>query len=113
MDSELALEISDPGQLRALAGWLEATRGVTATRTPTASAPNEQGALDILTVVGSSQVLIMAIKTLPAFLSSRRSNFAINATVHGRDIELTASNVADGAVIERIIELLRRDKADG
>jgi Effector Associated Constant Component 1 len=94
-DSEIMLSVSDQAQLSSLVTWLEQTKRVQVVRTPGTPGAGEQGALDVLTVLGSSQVLITAITILPDFIRAKRSDFTVTATLNGEKYSLNAKNVKD------------------
>jgi hypothetical protein len=99
------LAVSDPAQLPSLTGWLTATGQVQVERVPGRPDPGELGAMDVLTIVGSSSALIAAIKILPEFIRSRRSGFHIDATVKGKSFTIDASNVGDVLpILERLLD---------
>ena len=94
-DSEIMLSVSDQAELSSLVRWLEPMKQVQVVRTPGTPGAGEQGALDVLTVLGSSQVLITAITILPDFIRAKRSDFKVPATLNGTEYSIDAKNVED------------------
>lgn len=100
------LELSDPSQLRSLRSWLARVPGAEVQQIAGIPAAGEQGASDLLTLLASSGgVLAVAIRTLPEFLKSRRSDLSVTVKVEGREYTVTATNVDDILpAIEKIID---------
>ncbi|MGW2826229.1 effector-associated constant component EACC1 [Streptomyces sp. NPDC001443] len=98
----LELTLSDPTQLRGLRDWLRAQDGISVRVRPAAPAPGELGTADVLAVLAGSSVLAAAVKTLPDFLRSRRSNLRMRITVDGRQVEVESENT------DRALELVER-----
>ncbi|MFK0155113.1 hypothetical protein ACIQVK_23910 [Streptomyces sp. NPDC090493] len=100
----LELTVSDPAQLRGLRDWLGAQDGITTRISPAPPAPGELGTADVLAVLAGSSVLATALKTLPDFLRSRRSNLRMRINVDGRQVEIELEN-ADRALdaVERLL----------
>ena len=98
--SEVELRVSDPAQLSALSGWLAGAAPVKVNRVAGRPGPGEQGVVDVLTLLASSTVLAAALKMLPEFIRSRRSNFRIEVKIKNdkEDVSVTleASNVEWG-----------------
>jgi hypothetical protein len=105
-ESAIDLVVSDPAELSSLRKWLEAgAPGTGIALRPGVPGVGEQGAIDILSVIAGSSVLVSAIQTLPEFLRSRRSEISITATVKGEPVTLTARNVAEVLpVLERLLD---------
>jgi hypothetical protein len=106
-ESPAELRVSDPGQLSRLQEWLAATGQVRIGRVPGRPGPGEQGAVDVLMVLASSSGLVAALKTVPAFIRSRRSGFHIEMSIHGEKFVLDATNADKD--IQRIVEKLVGD----
>lgn len=101
---EVGLGVSDPAQFAELGAWLRGYEGVEVAVTPATPGAGEQGALDVLTVLGGSGGLVAALRVLPAFIRSRRSGFHIETTVRGEKLVLDATNVDDLLpVLERLL----------
>lgn len=96
--------MSDQSALHSLLEWLRRVPDVTVARVSGTPGYHDQGVFDTLSVLaGSSGVLIVAIKTLPEFIRSRRSNVKI--TIKVADEEITVDGNADDVIplIERIL----------
>ena len=102
---DLVLAVSDQSQLLPLRDWLDGQPGVEATLTPGLPGEGEQGSFDVVTVLAGSSGVVAAIKVLPAFIRSRRSDFHIRTVVKGQKFVLDASNVEDlMPVLERLLD---------
>lgn len=102
----IAIDIttSDPAELPRLRDWLRGQSHLDALYRPQPPATGELGASDVLAVLAGSSVLATAVKTLPEFLRSRRSNLQIRITVGEQKVEFDATNVDDAVrVVERLL----------
>ena len=106
-ETSIEFSVSDPAQLNALPRWIEGNGPLRAERVSAPSGPGELGMSDIVTAVGSSGALIAAIKVLPEFIRSRRSDFHIEATVKGERFIMDVKNADEQ--IAKIIEKLTED----
>lgn len=97
------ISISDPAELYALRDWLGGLPGIEAHLEPSAPAPGELGGVDLLMVLAESVgVLGVAIRSLPKFIRSRRSDKVIvTVTVGETSVHVEAENVVDPAAIIR------------
>lgn len=103
----IAVSVSDPAELRSLREHLRRVPGVEVTQLPSMSRPGEQGSWDVLQVLASSGgVLAVAIKTLPEFIRSRRSDVTITLETSDRKTTVTAQNVDD---VTSIVDKLSGD----
>lgn len=101
----VVLSVSDPSQLRSLAQWLQATKGVRVDRTAGTPGDGELGALEVLAVVASSSVLVAAIKVLPEFLRAKRSGISITMTLKDQPFTVDATNVDEVMpILERLLD---------
>jgi hypothetical protein len=99
------LSVSDQAELGFLREWLSWTPGLDISQAAGEPGPGEQGALDVLMMLGSSGVLIAAIKTLPEFLRSRRTGLSVTMTVKGKPLTLDASNIDEVMpILERLLD---------
>ena len=98
----LDLVISDPAQVSHLRDWIRDQSDVRAVAKSATPGPGELGALTVLSILGGSSGVVTAIKTLPAFLRSRRSGVRIETTYRGEPFVLDATNV------EEVLPLLER-----
>lgn len=94
------LSVSDPGELRSLREHLRRIPGVEITQIPGEPVDGELGAWDVLQVaaVGGGS-LAVAIRTLPDFIRSRRSEVAVTVKSRDRTVTVTATNVNDAIAI--------------
>lgn len=101
----LDLAVSDPAQASHLRDWIRDQSGVRAIAKSGTPGPGELGALAVLTILASSSGVVTAIKTLPAFLRSRRSGLRIETTYRGEPFVLDATNVDDVLpLLERLLD---------
>jgi hypothetical protein len=100
------LSVSDYSQLGPLADYLRlAVPGVRLARSPGRPAPGEQGALDVLTLVADSSVLVAIVNVLPAFLKSRKSALSVTMTVNGKKLTVTGDNAEEVVrVLDRFLD---------
>jgi hypothetical protein len=97
------LSVSDYSQLDSLADYVRlAVPGVWMTRRPGRPGGGELGALDVLTMVADSTVLVAVVNTLPTFLRSRKPSLSITVTAKGRKLTVTAENA------EQVLPVLDR-----
>jgi hypothetical protein len=97
-DPGVRLAVSDQAELRPLRKWLGRAPDVDVVQVGGSSAAGELGAWDLLQLTaaaGGGGAVAMAIRTLPEFLRSRRSDVEITVTVRGRQVMLRASNIDD------------------
>ncbi|MFF7454290.1 hypothetical protein [Kitasatospora sp. NPDC008115] len=101
----IELSASDPSQLTSLERWLSDGRaGFEVARTAGTPGPGEQGALDVLAVLGGTSGIVAALRILPDFIRSRRKHFHIEIVHEGRTIVLDAENVDEVLpVLERLL----------
>lgn len=96
----IVVSVSDPAELRSLREHLRRVPGVEVTQLPGRPGPGEQGVWDVLQVLAAgSGVLAVAIKTLPEFIRSRRSDVTITLETSDRKATVTAKNVDDATSI--------------
>jgi hypothetical protein len=101
------LSLSDYGQLGSLVDYLRlAAPEVAVTRIAGRPGRGEQGALDVLTMLADSTVLVALIKVLPEFLRSRKPGMSVDMKLPGKGhIKVTADNAADVMpVIEKFLD---------
>jgi hypothetical protein len=98
VDVSLSVEVSvsDQAELRSLREHLRRLPGVEVTQVPGSPAPGEQGAWDVLQILAASGgAVAVAIKTLPEFIRSRRSDVTVTVKSKDRTVTVTATNVED------------------
>ncbi|MFI6743837.1 hypothetical protein ACIBI9_64165 [Nonomuraea sp. NPDC050451] len=104
---QVEIDVSDPSEQRSLRAWLERVPGVRVEQTAVPPGAGEQGAADVLAVLaGSSGVLAVAIRTLPEFIRSRRSNVTVTVkTDQGKEYTLHAENLNElPSFIEKMLD---------
>lgn len=88
--------VSEPSQLAALHSWLARVPGIDVDRLSIEPSVGEQGAWDLLVVLaGSSGILATAIRSLPEFIRSKRSDIEVIVEVGEKKIVIRGSNVED------------------
>jgi hypothetical protein len=102
----LRLTISDQNELRSLRDWLRQVPDLQVEQVAGTPGPGELGVWDFLEVLaGSTGVLALAVKTLPDFIRSRRSNIRITITVDGEERTVDATNVDNVVpIVERLLD---------
>jgi hypothetical protein len=104
MSQSIELSVSDHSEIGALYSRLRELPDVEVLRTSGQPGPGEQGVLDWLTVLGSSSMLVAAVRTIPDYLRARRSGISVKTTIKGKDFTLTLDNVEDVMpLVERLI----------
>lgn len=104
--TSVEVSVSDPGELRSLREHLRRVSGVQVIQVPGAPADRVLGAWDVLQVVGASGgVLAVAVRTIPAFVRSRRSDVSVTVKTKDKTITITATNVEDvTSVVEKALD---------
>lgn len=98
--------MSDPGELRSLRDHLRRVPGVDVEQTPGSPGEGELGVWDVLqvTAVGSG-ALAVAVRTLPAFIRSRRSTVTVTVRTAGKTVTVTASNTDEAmSIVEKALD---------
>jgi Effector Associated Constant Component 1 len=99
---EAQLSVSDHSQLGSLADYLRlAVPDALVTRVPGRPGPGEQGAFDVVMILADSSVLVAALKVLPTFLRSRKTDVSVTVRVKGKRLTLTAASPDE---VTRVIE---------
>jgi hypothetical protein len=102
---EITLSVSDLSELGSLQKVLGMAPAVTVSRVAGEPGPGEQGAVDVLEVLAGSSGLVTAIKVLPEFLRSRRTDLSITMTIRGTPVTLTAKNADDVMpILDRLLD---------
>ncbi|CRK57614.1 hypothetical protein [Alloactinosynnema sp. L-07] len=104
--SGVVVSVSDPAELRSLRDHLRRVPDLDLVQVPGVPAVGEQGVWDVLQLsAASGGVLVVAVRTLPAFIKSRRSSVSITVKTGDKTITLTADNVADVLpVVEKALD---------
>ncbi|MBU7596410.1 hypothetical protein JGS22_001825 [Streptomyces sp. P38-E01] len=108
---EVALTVSAPGEVGPLYRRLRGLPDLTVVRQRARPAAGELGVAEVLQLlVPSSAVLAVAIRTLPAFIRSRRSSVTVTMTRGDETVTVTGTNLHDPAqALEFANRLLPRD----
>jgi len=105
MPQSIQLSVSDHSEIGALYNRLRQVPDLEVLRTSGQPGSGQQGVLDWLTVLGSSSMLVAAVRTIPAYLRARRSGISVKTTIKGKDFILTLDNVQDVMpLVERLIQ---------
>lgn len=103
---EVVLTVSEPADVGPLFRRLSTVPDVTVTRKRSGPGAGQLGVAEVLQLlVPSSAVLAVVIRTLPAFVRSRRSSVTVKLTRKDRTVTITGSNVPDP---QKIIEIADR-----
>lgn len=101
----LELAPSDPAELEPLHRWMRDQPGIDTRTVPREPALGELGVTEFLEIIAGSGGLISALKVLPAFIRSRRSDIYIKIDVKRKKFEVDAKNVDDVLpIIERLLD---------
>jgi hypothetical protein len=101
------LAVSPQGELSSLRKWLALAPapGVEVRQVPGTPGPGEQGALDVLSVLGAGTGLVAAIRVLPQYLRAKRSDVSVTVTVRGKKLTVDARNVEEVMpILERLLD---------
>ncbi|MGT2527025.1 effector-associated constant component EACC1 [Streptomyces nojiriensis] len=100
------VSVSDPSELRSLREHLRQVPGVDVGQAPGIPGEGELGVWDVLqlTAVGSG-ALAVAVRTLPAFIRSRRSSVTVTVKTAGKTVTVTAQNVDEAMpIVEKALD---------
>jgi hypothetical protein len=102
----LKIAVSDVSEFRALRAWLDRVPGIEVSVQADSPVPGRLGAWDTMTLLaGSGGTLAVALRALPEFIRSRRSNVSVTVTARGRKVTLDARNVDEVIpLIEKILD---------
>jgi|SRR5882757_1127922 len=100
------VSVSDPAELRSLREHLQRAPAIEVRQIPGVPAPGEQGAWDLLQVLAAGGgALAVAVRALPAFVRSRRSDVTVTVKTKGKTVTITAANVAEAMpIVERALD---------
>lgn len=108
---EVVLTLSEPAGVGPLSRRLGAVPGAVVTRKRSRPGAGELGAAEVIQLlVPSSAVLAVAIRTLPAFIRSRRSSVTVKLTRGDRTVTLSGGNLDDPQKVFEIVERLLDDE---
>jgi hypothetical protein len=94
--TSVRISVSDPAELAPLRRLLQAHPDVEVDQRAAGTSPGEQGAWDFLQVsAASGGAMVVAIKAIPEFIRSRRSDASVSVKMTDREIVITAANAAD------------------
>ncbi|MEV0293952.1 hypothetical protein [Nocardia sp. NPDC050710] len=103
------ISISDDAELRSLRTLLSAIPGIEVVQISGRAEPGQLGFLDILQIAApSGGAIIVAVKTLPEFIKSRRKDVSVTVKVDRRgerEVVVTAANADDAVkLIEQALD---------
>jgi hypothetical protein len=102
------VSVSDASQIRPLREWLERIPGLQVRQVAGRPAAHEQGVADALTILASGGgVLAVAIRSIPEFLRSRRTDVTVAVKAGGAEFTLTAATADDA--IRVLVKVLDGD----
>lgn len=108
---EVVLTVSEPAAVGPLFRLLRTVRDATVTRKRSGPDEGQLGVAEVLQlVVPSLAVLVVAIQTLPAFISSRRESVSITITRADRSVTVSWDNPPDP---HKVFEIAERMLGDG
>lgn len=97
------LSISDHSELGSLRQLLARIPGVDVHQISGSPGPGEQGAFDYLqlatTAAGSGGALVLAIRTIPEFIRSRRRDVSVTVKTGDTEVTITAANAQDAVTL--------------
>ncbi|MFD4834110.1 hypothetical protein ACFWPV_30360 [Streptomyces uncialis] len=103
------MSVSDPSELRSLREHLRRVPEVDVSQISGTPGDGELGAWDALQVVAAgSGVLAVAIRTLPAFIRSRRSDITVTVETADRTVTITGNNIDEAMpIVEKALDAER------
>lgn len=103
---EVVLTVSEPADVGPLYRRLSTVPDATVTRRRSGPGDGELGIVEVLQLlVPSATVLVVAIRTLPVFIRSRRSSVTVTITRKDRSVTVTGENLDDP---QKVLELADR-----
>lgn len=107
---EVVLTVSEQADVGPLFRRLSTVPDATVTRRRSGPSPGELGVAETLQLfVPSAAVLTVAIRTLPAFIRSRRSSVTVTLTRGDRSVTVTGENLDDPQKVFEIADRLLGD----
>lgn len=106
MSQKVEFSVSDHAELSSLERYLRAKLpGTEVTQVSGAPGPGEQGGLPWLEILGSSSVIVTAIKTVPLYLQARKPGLAVNVKVKGTTVSVSGGNVDEVMkVLDKVLD---------
>lgn len=106
---DVRLTVSEPSELVPLRDWLARTPDVTVELIAGKPVAGELGVVDVLqissAVGGAAAGILLAFRTLPEFIRSRRSDVKVTVSTADREVVVEATNVEDVMpVLARILD---------
>lgn len=100
------LEVSDPCELRLLYEHLRRLLEIRVAQVPGSPGAGEQGAADTLQILSVSvgPALAIAIRTLPEFVRSRRSDLKVTLRRSDRELSLEFTNKAQETDVQAVVD---------
>lgn len=100
------ISVSDPAEVGSLHKHLSRIPQLDVTQCSAAPRPGELGAWDFLQVTAASGgALVVAIKTIPEFIRSRRTDVSVTLKNGDQEIAITAANADDALrLVERALD---------
>jgi len=98
--------VSEYAELQALEKFLRMTVSDADVRRVAGSAgPGQQGFLDWVAVLGSSNVIAAAIKTLPRFLQARKPGLSVTVKVKNTSVAVSGANIDEVMrVLDKVLD---------
>ncbi|MDF6018819.1 hypothetical protein [Streptomyces sp. JH34] len=107
---EVVLSVSEPADVGALYRRLSPLAGLEVSRMRSRPGEGQLGVVEVLQLlVPSAAVLTVAIRTLPAFIKSRRSSVTVTLTRGKRSVTVTVENSDDPQTVLEIASHLLGD----
>ncbi|MET8922705.1 hypothetical protein ABZW26_09895 [Streptomyces sp. NPDC004623] len=107
---EVVLSVSEPADVGPLYRRLSPLAGLEVSRVRSGPGEGQLGVVEVLQLlVPSAAVLTVAIRTLPAFIKSRRSSVTVTLTRGKRSVTVTVENSDDPQTILEIASHLLGD----
>lgn len=92
----VALSVSDQAEISSLRAHLHRNRDIAVEQRAGAPGPGEQGIWDFLQVTAATGgLLVVAIRTLPEFIRSRRTDVSVTVKKGDQEVVITAANAED------------------
>lgn len=101
----ISIATSELAELSSLQNWLDLVPGLAVTRNSAHPDAGELGAPDTLTAVGTSWSIATALRAIPDYVRSRKSDVQVTITIKEQKYTLDVTNVDSVIpVIEHILD---------